>query len=351
MRLNPTTLTLISLLALGFSAMVGCGDLPDPVAPGLVDHCECDAGATSCQYPNCENPDCGDASCEDNPNLDEIPPDAPNVATVPANYGYLTIPMRGQAEAYSTIFIEGGKGPVASDADSSGHFCIDVGLHADMPHTLQVFAQDASGNTSDSTDLVVRQDSSLAQVEVPDQPLVDVAPGADIYSDVSPYSGLLSDFNDENPTTWLEVDEAVIWLDLGVIYDIERIELTFPGETGVDGEHLETEATEYEILASADTSPVFPPDRYDYSWTLAYDVFAGSGLPGGDGGVDTFEMPADAPIRARYVAVYLIEDGNWDYGTPEDIRIAEISIMGRSIEELAPVPMTPTCANGRSLQN
>jgi hypothetical protein len=272
---------------------------------------------------------------------DAPPPDAPALSTLPARYGYDTVPIRGRAEAFTTVFVEGGRAPVATDADSSGSFCVDVPLAVDESQTLEVFAQDENGKTSDPTQATIEQDPGLAQYETPEQPLVNLAPGLPAYSNESPKEGLCANVTDGDPTSSVVVPMSYLWVDLGELYDLETIEITFPDELDNGNDEF---ATEYYVLASAEASPVVPPDAWDDSWILVYDVWSESGLEAGDGGADTFVLPT--PLRARYVAFYLIENNKTDWFSSESIRVSEIRVDGRSIEALPARPLTPTCANG-----
>ncbi|MEE8409655.1 MAG: hypothetical protein V3T05_08620 [Myxococcota bacterium] len=271
------------------------------------------------------------------------PPEAPSLADLPARYGYDTIPLRGSASPFETIFVEGGEAPVATDADGGGNFCIDVPLNTGKEQTLNVFAQDEQGQTSDPSSVVVDQDPSLAEVVIPPQPVVDLAPGLPVYGDETPKEGLLSYVTDQDPTTNVLLPESRLWIDLGDWYDIEKIEIEFPDEPMAGDD---TFATEYMVLASDEAAPVMPPDVWDTSWTLLYDVYPGSFLEAGDGGVDSFELLV--PMRARYVAFYLIENNKIDWFSSENIRVSEARVFGRSTEELPPEPQTPTCENGRA---
>ena len=102
------------------------------------------------------------------------PPDAPTLSLLPGAYGYDTIQVRGQGTPFDTVFVEGGKAPVATDCDPSGNFCVDVPLLENQSHRLEVFVQDTRGETSDPAEAVVSYDPALAEYVVPEQPLAEL---------------------------------------------------------------------------------------------------------------------------------------------------------------------------------
>ena len=261
---------------------------------------------------------------------------------MPAKYGYETIPVRGTATPNETVFVEGGKSSVATDAGVDGTFCLDVPLTANVTQTLKVFVQDARGSTSNPAEISVKYDPSLAQNQVPEQPLVDLAPSAQASADVTPTAGVFANLADGNPATTVTMPESTLWFDLGDLYDLSTIEISFP-DTADQGD--DTFATEYQVLVSAEAAPTMPPSYEDASWTLLYDIYPDSGLPYGDGGLDKFDLAV--PVRARYVAFYLIENNKTDWFSSEEIRVSEINVVGRSIEALPSQPQIPTCANGK----
>ncbi|MFC1609900.1 discoidin domain-containing protein [Myxococcota bacterium] len=321
-----------------FALVLACGELPEPSVPG-----ENVGKHTTSQDPNdpTDPNDPNDPNDPTDPNAP--PPDAPTVGSLPTAYGYVTLPMRGHAEPFQTVFVEGGRAPVATDADTAGSFCLDVPLAEGVTQTLEVFVQDDRGETSDATEVTLHQDPSLAEYIIPEQPLVDVAGGLPVFSNETPKEGLFSNLTDQDPTTTVLVCKAYVWVDLGERYDLETIEIEFPDVLGEEGN--DEFATEYQVLASDLAAPLIPPDIDDETWTLIFDVFPGSGMEAGDGGVDT--LPLDPPLNARYVAFYLIENNKTDWFSSEDIRPSEIRINGRSVADLPPEPQVPTCANGR----
>jgi len=270
------------------------------------------------------------------------PPAMPTLSILPGAYGYTTIPVRGQGTPFDTVFVEGGKAPVATDSDPAGNFCVDVPLLDGQSHRLEVYVQDTRGETSEPAEVVVAHDPGLAEYVVPEQPLAALAGASPVYSDATAKEGSFENLTDEDPTTDVVVEKSYVWVDLGDLYDIETIELEFPDEAGAGNDEF---ATEYQVLASSETAPLIPPDYDDDSWMIIYDIFPGSYIEGGDGGIDSFELPT--PLRARYVSFYLIENNKTDWFSSESIRVSEISINGRAINQLPAEPLTPTCANGR----
>jgi len=336
-------------------SVAGCGSLPDPASPAgdpaqkkdctpLTDYTfRCDAGQTP-PSADCVDEGNGLFSCVPK---DAPPPDAPALNTLPASYGYATIPVRGTATPGDTVFVEGGKAPVATDAGTDGAFCLDVELTADASQTLKVFVQDSRGETSDPAQATVHYDPSLAETQNQQQPLVELAAGLVVKSDTAPSEGALSALTDDDPATSVVVKvQAVLWVDLGAEYDLESIEIDFPAtKANGDGSF----ATQYQILAAASDTPVIPPDYQDASWTMVYDIYEDCGAACGnlpasywEGGNELFNLPN--PLRARFVAFNLIQNDMMFY---DDTRMSGIKITGRSTEPLPPQPQTPTCANGK----
>jgi hypothetical protein len=315
------TLGMVTLL------VAACGELPDPPAPVGTPNGLPVAGAYDPVNPLDQN---------------DPPPAVPTLATLPVNYGYETIPVRGGAVPNETVFVEGGKAPVATDAAVDGRFCVDVPLQVNQTQTLKVFVQDERGVTSAPAEATVNYDPSIAQTQVPPQPLVDLAPDVPIYSDSTPKDGVFENLTDGNPATSVTMSSSTLWLDLGELYVLSTIELLFPDSIDQGDD---TFATEYQILASAAANPTTPPSCLDSTWTLLYDIYPGSGLPYGDGGVEKFALAA--PFRARFVAIYLIENNKTDWLSSESIRVSEVKVVGRSAESLPSQPQTPTCANGK----
>ncbi len=314
------------LLCLGlFSLLCSCGALPEPTMP---------AGDPAEEKIDPNDPP---PKPEDAP-----PPEVPTLASLPSRYGYDTVPVRGRGEAFATVFVEGGKAPVATDTDAAGNFCVDVPLKESERQTLEVFVQDERGVTSDPAAKEITQDASLAQYETPTQPLVNLAPGLPVYADETPKDGLLRDATDGDPTTSVNMSKSFVWVDLGDLYDVETIEIIFPDQVGSGNDEF---ATEYLVMSSSQTSPTLPPSPSSADWTVVYDIYPGSGIAAGDGGADTFALPT--PMRTRYIAFYLIENNKTDWFSSENIRFAELRIDGRSTEALPAQPLIPTCANGR----
>jgi len=312
--------------------MVACGELDAPAAP-------------------VGTPDVGDSrgtgGDSDLPaDIDVAPPEAPILNNLPARYGYDTVPVRGTAAPGLTIYVtlgSSGTGPTTTVAQA-GDFCLDVPLDTGVNQSFQVYAQDSRGQTSDPATVVIEQDPSLAETEQPEQPLVELTPGLDFASVETPKEGTLPSLTDDDVATGVLMPDGVLWVDLGAVYALESLEITFPDTPASDDEYY---ATDYVVLASALDTPVLPPDAESVDWTLVADIYGGSGLPQGDGGVDAF---AFAPtLVARLVAINLIENNELDWGSlSENIRVNEIRITGRSTEPLPPQPLTPTCANGKA---
>jgi hypothetical protein len=301
-----------------------CGELPAPQRPdGLKD-------------PTDEVP--GDDI------IDETPPAAPNLDSTPARYGYDTMPVRGYAEASASVFVEGGIGPVAGDADFGGRFCLDVPLNKNVLQTLEVFAMDGEGLTSAGATLTVRHDPSLAESEPQAAPVINLALGKNIIADADPKEGLLPAVTDNDPTTAVVMAAGFIWIDLGGSFPIETIELVFPATEASDDD---TFATEYILYTSSQTSPTVPPYDGAAGWAELADVYPGSMWGAGDGGTDTFEM--DQPMQVRFIAVYLLENNMIDWFDSENIRLAELRVLGRDDSDLPDTILTPTCANGAPL--
>ncbi len=312
-------------LAIALVALFACGELPDPQRP--------------------EKP----LDPQDGGNLpvDDTPPEAPLLEWMPTRYGYASLPLSGYAEAGSTVFVEGGKAPVATDAGVGGEFCVDVPLRESVTQTLMVYAQDARGLTSSAANLTVTHDPTLEhQTNAAEPPLFDVAAGKAVLADEEPKEGTLAAFTDGNDGTSVLLPETMVWIDLGATYRLETVSLVFPAALG-NGD--DTFATEYMVLASSSASPTVPPDLSSYDWDVLFDVYPGSPEPAGDGGTDVLELPA--PHEARFVAIHLIENNKTDWFSSENLRVAEVHVEGRAAVE-APggeTTVVPTCANGAPL--
>lgn len=309
------------------AVLAGCGELPEPQQPelGYDDPAGEEQPSSQAQQP------ADDVSAQ--------PPATPTLDPAPAEYGYETLPVRGRVGAFETVFVEGGRAPVASDADAEGRFCVDVPLVRDRRQALLVYAQNEQGVTSSPSRIDIEQDSSLAEVVVPTRPLADRAVGASFYSDTIPKAGLFEALTDGDVSTSVLMPASVIWVELDAEYDLEQIDLVFPAELG-NGD--DTFAVEYAVLASNDETPALPPSASSPTWTLLAEVTDES-TENGDGGIDRFTLPT--PLRARYVAFVLQENNKIDWLSSEDIRVSEVRVLGRSSEEIVAEPHTPSCAD------
>jgi len=313
-----------SLALLLVLAASGCGELPDPQisAPGA---------------PTSTN------GGGEEPVVDTTPPDSPVLGQTPQRWGYTTLPLRGDAEPYATIFVEGGASPVATDADASGSFCLDVPLTDGARQTLSVYAQDAAGLTSEPATFTVVMDPTAAATNAPAAPTtLNLASSLSLVSDETPKDGQLAALTDGDEATSVLVMASTVWLDFGEPLAIESVELVFPDAVGAGDD---TFATEYAVLASSASAPVMPPSATAGGWSELFHVYPDSGLPAGDGGIDTLALAA--PVQARYVAIQLVENNKVDWFSTENIRVAEVRVFGRLPQGTTPpAPATPTCASG-----
>jgi hypothetical protein len=305
--------------------LVGCGELGEPERPG--------AGKT---HPKLTEPDPDDTT----------PPGAPSLEALPARYGYESLPIHGFAEPGSTVFVEGGKAPVATDTDISGGFCVDVPLRPQATQILEVFAQDSAGLTSDPASVTITHDPSLMPPEPEEPPVVDLARGHAPLSDSTPKEGVLTALTDNNPTTSVLMPESTVWIDLGDVFDITSMEVVFPDSLG-DGD--DTFATEYVLLSTELDSPSMPPSHDDPDWSVLVWVYDGSGMAAGDGGSDYF-VATSAAIPMRYFAVHLIENNKTDWFGSENIRVSELHVSGSVPGDEGQNPLEPTCANGAPVE-
>ncbi len=316
---------------------VACGDLPPPSAP---------SGPSSTSGTDGAGSKVGDGKGTQtggNTGYDlggDDPPAAPNVDAVPGRYGYDTIPLRGKASPYLTIFVEGGQAPVATDSDANGDFCIDVPLKPEQQQTLSVYAQNESGATSEAATVHVEQDPTAAEVTVVEPPVVNIAEGAVVHTDTTQKDGQLSSLTDGDLSTSVLFKASTIWIDLGATHRVQRIELVFPDSPGVG----DTFATEYMVLSSNVDSPTIPPADGDYGWDLVFDVYPGCDLEAGDGGTDSLVLSPE--MQTRYVGIYLIENNQIDWFDSENIRLSELRIFGRPLEAPTQVQDPPSCADG-----
>ncbi len=266
----------------------------------------------------------------------------PTLEPPPAHYGYPTLPVRGSALPEQLVVILGGAEPAAVDAyrDSGSDFCVDVALAAGG-NRLEIFTQDAWGNSSAANIFEVNYDAALAVWVTPPQPRVNATHGLAVASEQTPKEGVLSALTDDSTATHVLLPQAYVWVDLGEAYQLDTLELFFPAQAGAGDD---TFATEYRILVSALARPSVPPSESNATWSVIYDVYPGSGLYAGNGGLDQFVRAS--PVTARHLAVHLIENNKTDWFSSEDLRTAELRAFGRAAAPLPAVQAVPTCANG-----
>lgn len=308
-------------------ALTACGELADPERPGNKD--------PATHASNIDSPE--DGGDGQGPTL---PPSPPVVDAPAAVVGFDSVPISGTTAAFGTIFIEGGKSPVASEADDQGRFCIDVPLKERVTHRLEIFAQDDAGEISAATSVTVRQDPAARPAPEPlTPPLEERAQGHDVVANESPTAGMLSSLTDGDTSSMVTVPESTVWIDLGATFTVEGVDVIFADSLGMGSD---TFATEYEVLFAADADPVLPPGDAVLGWSSVAAVPGIAGL--GDGGIDRIEVTPAA--QARWVAVHVVENNKTDWMSwGEEIRISELRVFGRAIDTTTAPVVAPSCSN------
>ncbi len=313
-----------TFLFVGAAAFLGCGELPAP-----------------------ERPDPDEFAVPENPTTPDPgvgvgegrPPVVPLLDSMPAETGFLIVPLSGVTGPLAAVVVEGGAGTGFTDADSTGRFCIDVALRAEETQTLSVYAQDEQGRASESTEVVITHDPSMSPepVELTPEELIESVVEAgvtQVYADAIPDGGSLAHLVDNDPSTILEIGVSRLAIDLGARFDLTEIEVVFPDRFGEGNDEY---ATRYVVSTSELDQSSVPT-----AWT-AYRTVDGIGGGLGDGGSDLFTV--EPTVSARWIALELQENAK-SFDLFEPFRIADVRARARFIEvpEPDPQPQAPRCA-------
>ena len=295
----------------------------------------CDTSSTV-DAPGDDDDDTAAPDDDDDGPPDTTPPDAPEVddPTSPTGLSYQSI--HGAAEAGSLIYVTGGLADAEAQTNADGEFCVKVALQPEVVNTLQFVAEDAAGNRSDSSSVVIEQHTDNYSLSS----TVEVSSTSSTKPNNTADKAI-----DGNYLTWWEnttnpinegADYQPQWIGVKMQqeYWINRVEIHW-GRDALSGDY--EYGTKFDVYLNTNDNVAKMPhelgveDPADYGYVLLETVEQAADLDIQNNSIDL----EDAPVEGRWVFLFLHESNrpNAVFTGKYSFEVAELEAYGFKIPD------------------